>query len=479
MTQQRMDAAVTGRAPAYPPAPRTDLVEEVGGVEVADPYRRLEDHADPSTVAWTAAQDDLFAAWKAAVPEIGAWRTRLSEAFAITVASVPKHRGTRVFRTVRRPYADHAVLLVREAGEERVVLDPAALDSTGGTVLEAWEPSPDGALIAVQLSVGGTEDCLLRVLDVRDGRVVDGPVDRVRRTPVAWQPDGAAFYYVRRLAPELVPGEERYHRRVYRHTVGTDPAADVMVFGEGRDRTQFYGVAVTADGRWLIVSATAGADPRTELWLADLSESPPALRRVPVGGPSAGRLWIGPDTPAGGPMWLRTDFGAPRGRVMVATVGEFAPDRWRELIPERPDAVLDDFATLHDRSLERPLGLAVWTRRAVSEVTVHEAEDRRHDRVRADFGGRAPDRLVLVGALHHPAADAQCERRTVLLQRKAGQPGRRGTTTGLRAPEQVHLVTQGREFASDRDGGIQVAGRTEGAQQDFHGASDRPGPRPR
>ena len=59
----------------------------------------------------------------------------------------------------------------------------------------------------------------------------------------------AYVYYVRRLAPELNPGEEQYHRRVYLHRVGSDPDDDVLIFGAGRDRTQFYTVDVTADGR--------------------------------------------------------------------------------------------------------------------------------------------------------------------------------------------------------------------------------------
>jgi hypothetical protein len=73
----------------------------------------------------------------------------------------------------------------------------------------------------------------------RLGEAVDGPVDRARYSPVAWLPgaDGgpARFYYVRRLAPELLaPQERQYHRRVYLHVVGTSPETDVEVFGAAR-----------------------------------------------------------------------------------------------------------------------------------------------------------------------------------------------------------------------------------------------------
>ena len=49
--------------PDYPAAPRLDLVEELpeGAPthSVADPYRWLEDPADPAVEAWSGAQDTL------------------------------------------------------------------------------------------------------------------------------------------------------------------------------------------------------------------------------------------------------------------------------------------------------------------------------------------------------------------------------------------------------------------------------------
>jgi prolyl oligopeptidase len=108
-------------------------------------------------------------------------------------------------------------------------------------------------------------------MDVATGQEVDGPIDRCRYTGVAWLPGGKAFYYVRRLAPDQVPdGEEQYHRRVYLHQVGASADEDTEIFGAGRDKTDYFGVAVSRDGRWLTVSAAAGTAPRNDLWLADL-----------------------------------------------------------------------------------------------------------------------------------------------------------------------------------------------------------------
>jgi prolyl oligopeptidase len=161
-----------------------------------------------------------------------------------------------------------------------VLIDPMRIDPSGVTTLDAWQPDKEGHLLAYQLSEGGDEESSLRVMDVASGQDVDGPIDRCRYSVVAWLPGtspgrgpaGKAFYYVRRLAPGAVPaGEEQYHRRVYLHRVGTPASEDVMIFGDGRDKTSYYGVSVSRDGRWLTVSASLGTAPRNDLWLADLT----------------------------------------------------------------------------------------------------------------------------------------------------------------------------------------------------------------
>ena len=214
-------------------------------------------------------------------------RTRIGELLGAGVVSAPIWRGERQFFMRRTAEQEHAVLLtVDPDGTERLLLDPMEMDASGLTTLDTWQPTKEGHLLAYQVSEGGTEESVLRVIDVVTGALVDGPIDRARYSPVAWLPGAEAYYYVRRLAPDLVPdGEEQFHRRVWLHRLGTDPSEDVLVFGEGRKHTEYYGVSVSRDGRWLQVSASEGTAPRNDLFLADLSSSPlerPDLRPVQV-----------------------------------------------------------------------------------------------------------------------------------------------------------------------------------------------------
>ena len=352
--------------PDYPPAERLDVLDVLHGREVADPYRWLEDADDPRAVAWSQAQDALCRAHLDALPGRDRLADRLTELLQAGSVGTPAWRGGRPFWTRREPGQEHAALRCLDpGGAERVLLDPADVDPSGATTVDTWSPSKEGTRLAHQLSTGGDEESVLRVVDVATGELLDGPIDRCRYSPVAWVPGGDELFYVRRLPPSQVPdGEEQFHRRVYRHRVGTPTDDDVEVWGAGLDPTNYYGCSVSLDGRWLVVTASAGTAPRDDVWLFDLTApgAPPA--EVQVGVDARCAAWVGRD----GRLWLLTDRDAPRGRLCVAD--PTAPTAWTTLLAEDAEAVLEDVELLDGDS--GPVLAVLRTRHAVSELAVHD-----------------------------------------------------------------------------------------------------------
>ncbi|WP_433353953.1 prolyl oligopeptidase family serine peptidase [Microtetraspora malaysiensis] len=355
---------------SYPPARRDDIVDDLHGTPVPDPYRWLEDADDPATKEWLDAQDVLFKSTE--LPDRERFRERVAALLRSGSVGPPAWRGERRFFMRRTPDQEHAVLYVADGQGERALIDPMALDPSGLTTLDSYQPDKEGARLAYQISVGGDEESRLHVLDVETGEVIEGPIDRCRYSPIAWLPGGETFYYVRKLAPSEVPeGEEQFHRRVYLHRVGTSPDNDVLIFGEGLEKTNYYGVSVSRDGRWLTVTAAQGTAPRNDLWVADLTASPleaPALVTVQEGVDAQTGLHFGRD----GRLYVFTDRDAPRARICVTSPETPTYEHWRDLIPEDSEAVLSDFAILDD--LDEPVMLVGWTRHAVSEIAIHTLE---------------------------------------------------------------------------------------------------------
>ena len=234
------------QASEYPEAERLDLVEEIHGIPIADPYRWLEDGQDPRTAEWCARQDALYTEWREGLPpSVAAFRRRLTRLADAGAVSVPVWRGGRGFLTRRGPGDEHPVLRVLDGGGDgdtdgdgdgdggagRVLVDPAALDPTGACTLDGWFPSPDGRLLAYFLSTGGSERPLLRVLDVDSGTDTgEEPIERAVSAALAWLPDATGFYYQRRpVSGRGDDGVEDYPVLVYLHRLGTACSGDGLI----------------------------------------------------------------------------------------------------------------------------------------------------------------------------------------------------------------------------------------------------------
>jgi prolyl oligopeptidase len=329
-----------------PPTRRDDVVELLHGDRIPDPYRWLEDGEGPETRDWTDAQNALTEAYFAESPRRAQIRRRLQELLAIGALGTPTPAHGRYFYQRREGSQNQPVLYVRDGvdGADRVLLDPNALNAEGTTALDWWHASEDGALLAYGLSENGTEESVLHVLDVASGALRPDRIPHTRAADVAWLPDANGFYYTRFPRPDAVPeGEEHYHRAVYFHRLGTDPARDDLVF-QPAAKEHWPGVSLSPDGRWLLISVSRTFE-QTDLWLQDRHAGTPPVA-------------VARDLPAlfdagvlDGVVYIRTNLRAPTYGLYRLNAERPDLAELRELVPPRPDAVLDGASVAGDHLL--------------------------------------------------------------------------------------------------------------------------------
>ncbi|WP_275414443.1 prolyl oligopeptidase family serine peptidase [Planotetraspora kaengkrachanensis] len=358
---------------SYPAARRSDVVEDLFGFPVSDPYRWLEDGDDPCVQDWAAAQDRLFQTCRTGWHGKQSWASLVDQMSSFGVAEPPMARGSVMFLAEQLRGDEQRRLLVVDAeGNRRVLVDPAKIDPSGHTGLFAWWPSREGERVAVQMEVAEQPGSDIMVLDARTGEAVDGPLPRARNTSLAWLPGGGAFYYVSRVPDEeLAPGDLRLHRRVRLHRIGSPWQADTVVFGGVDASDAYYGLTVSADGRRLAITATAGPASDNDVYVADLID-PEAPHFVKIVDGASTRARVLPRFLADGDLLLVTDYQAPCGRICVADGHETDPAAWHTLVAEDPQAPLDECVVLDDPALAQPLLLVARTRRGTSALTLHD-----------------------------------------------------------------------------------------------------------
>ena len=354
--------------PTYPVSRTTDAVEILHGETIPDPYRWLEDGESPDTREWTAAQNALTRSYLDGLPARERIHSRLDQLLAIVALSAPAPVRGRYFYLRRDGRQNQPVLYLRQGvrGEDRPILDPNALDG-GGTVALDWHyPSDDGALLAYGLSANGSEQSVLRVMEVDTGAVLPDRIPHTRAADLAWLPDSTGFYYTRYPAPGQAPdGEEHYHRAIYFHRLGEDPAEDPLVF-QPAEKEHWPGVGISPDGRWLVIGVARTFD-QTDLYLMDRwSGAPPVAVAKDLPASFEGEV-------AYGRLFMRTNLDAPTYRLYLVDPEQPQRERWREIVPPRAEAVLSGV-----RITGRHLALS-YLERASSRLrlTDHEGGDGR------------------------------------------------------------------------------------------------------
>jgi prolyl oligopeptidase len=357
MAAPKSEAAGRPASAAPPGARRDDVVDIVHGVEVADPYRWLEDGDAADTKVWVADQNRHTRAVLDALPARTGLADRFAELFGAGIATAPSIRGHRLFSLDRWGEHEQAVLVVRsldDPAEPRTLLDPHRLTGDATASLDWYAPSLDGRLVAFGTSAGGDERSTLGILDVATGERRPDTIPFTRAASVAWVPDGRAFAYTRYPDPAAVGDDEaNYHRTVWWHALGDDPGHDELVWGDLPDKTAWPSVELSRDGRWLLIEVALGWT-RVDVHLVDRT--------------TGGRTTVIEDVEAlssftvvGDRLVGHTTLDAPRGRVVTAPVRSPTPEHWRTVVPESEDVIQGVAVT--DRSL-----LVASARAAVSRL---------------------------------------------------------------------------------------------------------------
>ena len=323
-------------APTSPPAAKIAPVEEMlHGHKIVDNYRWLEDAQNPETKAWVEQELAYTRGMLDALPGREPIQKRLEQLLTIGNINPPQMGGRYYFYTRRDGMQNQPVLYVREGveGSDRVLVDANQLASDGTIALDWWYASDDGKYVAYGLSPSGSEMSTLHVIETAAGKALPDTIERTRAASVAWKPDNSGFYYTRYPKKgDVAEGQEMYNRHVFYHSLGTDPAKDSLVFGEGLNPEFWPNVTLSEDGRWLLISLEEGWT-KSELYLADVKAGTTPVRITD------GKEFLYSGDFLQGKIYVTTNEDAPRYRLFVVEAASPARAHWKELIPQS-DAVL-------------------------------------------------------------------------------------------------------------------------------------------
>ncbi|MFH1219734.1 MAG: prolyl oligopeptidase family serine peptidase [Candidatus Eisenbacteria bacterium] len=306
----------------------SDVVEVLHGVSVHDPYRWLEDQESPETRAWIDAQNACTESVLGALPGRNTIRQEITALKRIDAVTTPTGRAGKYFFTKRLADQDQYCIYMKEgySGEDRLLIDPHPLSPDHTVNIEIDDVTADGRLLAYGIRQGGEDETVVRLFDVATGQNLADRLPRADYFSVCLQGDGSGMYYAR---------YDSTGTRVFHHVMGTDVADDVEIFGKGFGPEKAIEISLSEDDRYLVFHVYLGSAASNDIYVADLAqggEIAPVVKDIDAS--FEGHV-------GGGNLFIKTDWQAPKGRVLAVDLADTRPEAWREVIPEGDDIIED------------------------------------------------------------------------------------------------------------------------------------------
>jgi len=372
----------------YPATKTLDVVDIYHGRKVKDPYRWLEDTESKETAEWIAAENEITQRYLQSIPAREVMRGRLKKLWNYERFGMPRHRGKTYFYTHNDGLQNQSVYYKASALEapRRVLLDPNTLSQDGTIALAGAVASDDGKLLAYGLADGGSDWRTWKVRDVESGKDREDLVQWVKFSSIAWMPDGSGFFYGRYAEPQ--EGQEltgtNENQRLFFHRLGEPQSQDELILERPDHPKWGFSPEVTDDGRYLIIQNWKGSEPKSQIFIKDLSQ--PNSKVVPlITGFDAEYEWVASVDET---LYFLTDHEAPKRRLIAVSAEDSDRPAWREVIAQTEDV-------LEGANLFGSVFYANWLKDARGKVTRHTLDGTLIDEIKlpgvgtvSGFGGK-------------------------------------------------------------------------------------------
>jgi prolyl oligopeptidase len=310
------------------PVARQDNVKEViHGVEIVDPYRWLEDQDNQETKDWVAAENAYTHALLDGLPMRAGASKRLTEMLHYDTVGAPRLEGDYYFFTKKGADQDLPSIYRRKGanGQDELLIDPLPMSADHTVSVAVQGITSDASLMLYAVRRGGEDETELRILDLSSHHDLPDVLPRALYLGTSWKKDKSGFFYAL--------GHRDIGKRIYYHALGSDPAKDPMVFGEGYGPDTWLGPRVSEDGRYLLINVQAGW-AKNDLYIQDLTENGPIRPLITGINAHFNLQFAGGET-----LIVQTDWQAPRNRILKIDLRDPKPAKWREIVPAGADTI--------------------------------------------------------------------------------------------------------------------------------------------
>jgi prolyl oligopeptidase len=315
----------------YPNTNTVDTINTYFGVEVKDPFRRLEDDRSSETEAWVKAQNETTNTYLEQIPFRNALKERLTTLWNYEKVSDPFTEGNYTYFSKNNGLQNQDVIYRKKGdGNHEVFLDPNSFSKDGTTSLGGLSFSKDGNTLAYSISEGGSDWRKIIVMNAETKTNFKDTIKDVKFGNISWYKNEGFYYssYDKPKGSELSAKTDQH--KVYYHKLGTSQKEDVLIFGGiPEEKHRYIYATVTEDDRFLIITprnSTSG----NKLFIKDLSVENSQF--TPILNHDESDTYVIENE--GSKLFLATNLNAPNKKIVTVDASNPSSKNWVDVIPE-------------------------------------------------------------------------------------------------------------------------------------------------
>lgn len=333
-----LNSSIHAQGLKYPTTKQIDHYDTYHGVQVADPYRWLEDDNSAETAQWVEAQNRVTFSYLEQIPFRKKLQERMEQVYNYPKYSLPFRKGEHYFFFKNDGLQNQSVLYIQKGldGAPEVLLDPNKFSADGTARLVGFTLSKDGRYAAYGISKGGSDWQEYMVMEIATRKTLPDKIQWVKVSGIAWKGDG--FFYSRYPTPERELSSKNEHHRVYYHKVGTNQEQDELVYEDIANPQRFNIASTTEDERFLILNISdrgKGKDGNA-IYFRDLNSAEKTFKPLI---PEIGDYRYSVIDNIDDKFIVETTDGAPNGQIVVIDSQNPEKKNWRVLVAGRAETL--------------------------------------------------------------------------------------------------------------------------------------------
>ncbi len=320
---------------SYPKTYKSEVVDSYFGIDIADPYRWLEEESSDETKKWVENQIHFTENYLEKIPFRDSIKKRLEELVNYEKFGVPTVKSDKFYMFKNTGLQNQSVFCQVDSKGKTIkeIIDPNTFSQDGTKALSGLSFNKEGTYLAYMVAESGADWNIAYVLDLKTGKNLNDSVKWIKFSGLSWYEDG--FFYSRYPESDSANlSSKNENHKLFYHKLGSSQRQDMIWYEDTEHPNRNIYASTSEDERFLILKQVESTSGNSFSFI-DLSKKKLTETQL-ISDFNSDFDFI---TNEGVELYILTNRDAPNKKILKINTKNLEKSEWLTLIGESKDPI--------------------------------------------------------------------------------------------------------------------------------------------